>query len=921
MMRSRWLLVIGGVVVLAGVIGGIRVLRPASPLANAVRLMDAGDMRGAELYLRDAIEKTPEDAEVLYRLGIVDLALSNPVAAERELKHARDRGYDPLQIVPLLGQAYLQQRRYDDALQEFSLARAPKGAEADVLAIRAQAFLAQRDIDSAAQSVADALKRKPDEPQILLTAARVAIARNDVDAAERDAQTLLKNDPNSLDAQLVMSDVYLRRGNAQKSLEAAQKVLAAGPRRLDARLATAKAFLALDRLNDASEALDVVLQGSPRDVAANFLKVVLSVRQRDFRAADQALNLISPVLGELPRGFYFLAVAKLGVGQPAQAAEAAAKLLAQEPNDQQAIKLSAFVDLASGRPDPALALLRATAANGNADADMYDMIGRAEAMKGNKQGAIDNLTRAVTLDPKNTEMLNRLAAAKLQAGDIAAAESTWRQSLQLAPDQAVATESLVNAALARGDAVAARAAIDKLRATVGDTVAVGLLEGNVKLAAFDFPGARQDFAELLKRYPDNRTVKLSLVRAQTMLGNPEGGMQILRDMLAEHADDEEALGIILPVLFAQKRNDEAVKLAEAARAAAPLRPSMIAALAGAYVRSGTPERAVDLLERSGAATNPQLGFLKANALIAANRRDDARDALRKVLEQAPGDMRAVQMQLVLLVQARDFDSARAMVTESLRANPGDPFLLGAKVGIEVRERGVKAGLDEANQLMMNPVNLPAARELPGDAWQSIGDQSRAADAYLAQFHEQPTPGLMNKAVQSLSAAGRVDEAAKFLNDWLPAHPNDADAQMVLSSLLITQKKYADAEATLNKVLTLRPNDATALNNLAWLVAERGDLARGRAIAQRAYFLSPSIEIADTLGWIAARQGDLTDAMPLLRMAAESSTSPSVIFHFAKALHASGSNDEARSTLKKLLDQFKTFDDRAAAESLLAEIGQ
>jgi len=918
-MRRTW--VIGFVVVIAiSGTAGVIMLRSTDPYAKAVKMIDAGDMRGAELYLRQARDRDPNNPNILFNLGKVDLALADPIAAERELRRARDRGYDPVKIIPLLGQSYLRSRRFDDALQEFSLAHAPKGGEAATLTVRAAAFLAERDIESATAAANDAAKLDPDSPEVLLTEAKVAIARNDVNTAEAKAKRLLQLDPTAQEPYLVMADVAMRRGNAKQALDYAQKVLDKNPRWLDARLAQAKAFMALDRLADASQAIDQVLSGSPRDIGGNYYKVVLAVRQGDFKAADQALNLISPALGDLPGGFYYLAVAKLGVSQPAQAAEAAAKFLAQNPKDLQAIKLMAFVDLASNRPGPAIELLQGAISAGQGDADVYDLIGRARAMHGDTTQAVENLTQAAKLAPKNPDILNRLAAAKLSAGDLTAAEAVWHQSLAVAPEQAVATEALVNAALARGDTVAARKEVEHLRQVVGDTVAVGMLDGNIRIAAFDFAGAHQVFNELLRRYPDSRNVKLALVRANGMLGNPEESERLLRDILTQHPDDEEALDILLKSLFAQNRGDEAVQLAETARAAAPTRLSIIATLAGAYVRNNQANKAITLLDRSGANTNPQLGYLRGDALMVAGRKDDARIAFSKVLDQDPGNRRAARAMLSILVQQHDFDAARAMVTEASVAAPGDTFLMGAKVGIEVRERGIRAGLATADDLAKDPKNLPAAYELPGDAWLSVGDPGRAADAYMAAFAQSPSAQLMNKAVKALNSAGRAPEAVIFLAKWLKDHPNDADAHGVQASLDIAQKHYDAAIVELRTQLALRPNDGAALNNLAWLTGERGDLMHARAIAQRAYFIIPSMEIADTLGWIVARQGDTADAVALLKMARDAKPEPSVRYHYAYALKLAGRNDEAKAELTKLLDEVKTFDDRQAAQAMLTQLG-
>jgi Flp pilus assembly protein TadD len=121
------------------------------------------------------------------------------------------------------------------------------------------------------------------------------------------------------------------------------------------------------------------------------------------------------------------------------------------------------------------------------------------------------------------------------------------------------------------------------------------------------------------------------------------------------------------------------------------------------------------------------------------------------------------------------------------------------------------------------------------------------------------------------------------------------------------------------VLATRPNDAIALNNLAWIYSQRDD-KRARALAQRAYLLAPSPQAADTLGWILTRAGDAGLGTLLLRRAAQQLTrDPAVQYHLAVALKASGHAADASAVLGALLAKAGPFDERDRARALQAEL--
>lgn len=917
-------LILGLPLLLLAAASGAWVLsHPADPVASAKQRMARQDMRGAELYLRQAVREHPQDALAAFLLGRVDLATDQPEAAELEFRRARDHGYDPAAIVLPLGQAYLQQRHFEAALHDFDPALAAAGRvsasqRADTLTILAAAKISLGDEAGAAATIAQAEAANPGARETLLTAARIALIRGDLAGAARRTDAVLAREPGQPDALLLRGELAMQRGEPAAALSGAQAVLAAAPNRLDAKLAEARALAALGRTDAARAAIALVLRAKPRDVGANFLAAMLAIKAADYLAADAALTRINPVIAKMPRGLYLLAIAKLGVGQPAQAAEAAVKFLSQSPDDPGGRKLMAFIDLARHRPDDALALLREGA---HPDADTLDLIGRAQAMSGDMAAAAGSFAEASRLAPADTAILNRLAAAHLDTGDDAAADAELRRSLQIAPGQRAAGEAMVPTALGRGDLAGAAAAVAGLRAAMGDTEPVGVLAAQVRMAGLDMAGAETQLRDVLRRFPDSRPATLMLVRILSLRGDPDAAAAVLADRQHRHPDDAATLAALLPILAAGGHADRAVAAAEAAHLAAPNDVAITADLAGAYVRAGQMPRALALLDRAG-VQSPELGLRRAHLLAAAGRSEDAERAYRDGLRQNPTDQPARAALAALLTRAKRADDARALLREGLALTPGNALLLGAMVGTDLQQGGVTQALARAETLRADPQNRPAANSLAGDVWLTAGDMGQAGRSYLTAYHTTPSGDLAAKAASALAATGQPDPAIALLTAWIAGHSDDIAARYVLSAICIAAHRWPQAAEQLHAILAVRHNDTAALNNLAWVSQVQGDPAQALTLAQRAYFQAPVPEVADTLGWILLLGGDPARALPMLALAAtnpDPSASASAAYHYGTALAALGRHGEARDQLQKAVASTAVFNERNDARGALQHL--
>src|SRR5690606_11053905 len=113
------------------------------------------------------------------------------------------------------------------------------------------------------------------------------------------------------------------------------------------------------------------------------------------------------------------------------------------------------------------------------------------------------------------------------------------------------------------------------------------------------------------------------------------------------------------------------------------------------------------------------------------------------------------------------------------------------------------------------------------------------------FEMQPTA---EHALQAFAAAQRGGDSMPeaTLLTWLAEHPRDVKVNLALGLYGLQTNNHDQAIASYETVVEVQPDQADALNNLAWLYDQRGD-DRALPHAERAYAAAPdNPAIADTL---------------------------------------------------------------------------
>ncbi len=910
-----------GAIALCVSLAGFSTAAHADYISNARDALKKGDLKSAQIDLRNAVRADPQNAEAHFLLGRVSIELGDPVAAEREADAARQRGYDPHQAVPLLTQAMMGQGKYQQLLDTLKPDGKDATLDADILVARGYALIGLKKPDDAQKSFAEAQKAAPNAVEPLLADARLSVARADLNGAQAKIDQAIAAQPKSVEALLAKAQLLRLKNDGPGSMAVLDDLIAGQPSAMQAHLDRASLALAMGKNDQAKADIEAVLKGTPGNVQAIYLAAVMEAQAGHFDVADKDLERIAGFIGRIQRGFYLQAVVKEQLGQYEQAEDSARKYLARFPNDIAGYKVLARVQFAKKRPDQVIDTLAKVAESGKGDAETYDLLGRAYAATNRSTDAVNAFQKAQSMAPNDVGLQTRLASARMGMGDVEAAMGDLEHTLQLVPKAPAVGEALFFASLASGDMDKAADALAKVKAMQGDTEVTGNLEGLMHLAKTELPQAEEVFTALVKKYPDFSPAKVNLARIVAMRGDQPHAEALLAEVLAKTPTSEPALTMAVFYKLQNGRLDDAIAIMKKAHAAAPSSPATTANLGELYIRDGKAQQALDLamVEKPPISNAVEIYSLKAAAYLALGQKKEARDTYAELLKQDTNIVGARRQLVALLIEAGDFEAARSTLTAGIAASPRNYQLYQDLAMIDLKSTGVEAALATADRLIGQDHDFTDLRALKGDLYLAANRPNDAVDSYQKEFQANPSSMLVVRLAGAEMRAGRVDAATKQLIEWVSSHGDDFTVLQQLSEILLATDHYGDAAVYLEQLLKKKPYDAVALNNLAWIYQQKGD-ARALGTARRAYVLAPNAQTADTLGWILVTTGDPGNGVALLRQAnTEASSDPRVVYHYAVALKDTGDKNEAIKQLNLVVGMKGSTKEKEDAQRLLTDL--
>ena len=492
------------------------------------------------------------------------------------------------------------------------------------------------------------------------------------------------------------------------------------------------------------------------------------------------------------------------------------------------------------------------------DPNLQMTLGRLQLRAGKAADAVPILERVAAQAPWAAEPLVLLYEAFATSGKIAEAEEALLGAAQINPRYWAQLGQFYERQHKWEDAVGAYGEAVKAMRQPSRDVQLRLVAALLNVDGGG-PRARAVLSELLTANPNDVRALYLMSNVERTAGDLTAAEAAARKILSAEPANVTGLYALVQILFDRYDFKQVVE------AVAPFAKDPVARSKGR--------------ESEGAAVLVQLGI--AHQQLAQWDASIAAFSSAKTLTPRDPEIDAYLVQAHLA--ARRFDRAEALTRENLARNPEQPRMV--RLRAQALSKGGKPA--EAVQLMeAGAASNPTSREYV------VG----LADLYTDQK--------------------RTEDAVRMLEQARKTFGDDEVLTMRLASAYEAGGKLAEAEKELRRLVADDPLNATALNSLSYMFADRGTrLAEAVELAQRAVKIEPgNPSYLDTLGWALFKQGKADEADAPLAKAAAVLTANSVIQdHHGDVLARRGRNADAIAAWERALAGDGELIDRAAIE--------
>jgi tetratricopeptide (TPR) repeat protein len=773
-----------------------------------------------------------------------------------------------------------------------ALAIACGSQEERIAGARAAAGAAlERGDRPAAVRVLRALRREPAAtPQALLERAGLLLQVGEGLEALWDLQEGLRRFPGRDDVRLAFGWAALEVGEASAAEAALATIEPDSALYPQALLARAQARLGLGDREGALAILAHAEARYPETAEVPLLRIATLAEAGGLDEARRVLRGARARLGErsdeaLLQAQVSLDAVAAAQGEVAQADADLRLLLARRPAAFPVWTALVHLLVDEGRAAEALALIDAAVDPGVA-AFLPPLRALALVALGRSADALRALERHAERFPSPTAAV-QLARLHTLRGEPAAAVAVIETAAKAFPDATALLPHYVDLLLLDGQLDRAAQVLQELRARAPADPSVAYLEGRIALTRGDNERAVALLLDATSRLDVSYT-QLWLAKAFEARGDFREAERRYLMSLARNPIDPFPYQAAIALIARRGDWNVVAELALLMTIRLPGLDVACAQLVRALVQSDRRDAALAASEKCSdrfpESTTARLA--RAQALGVAGRLDEG----LAILANAPPEA----------ASAIDFANERAL----LLARGGK-----LRKALDALDAASAAGAERAPlEATRASILYASGREAEADA---------AVDRALVLEPADPAP--LFERCRFRAATGRIEGAIRSCERYLGARPDDAQAHFV-HGVALERGGFADAAVeAYRRAAELDPQAPGPCNNLALILAARGELDAALVVAQKAYALaSDDPRVLDTLGQLYFEKGLVERSISFLEDARRLAPGMTEVrLHLAQTYQRAGRRAEARALLVALRDELAQGAD--ASQGLRTEV--
>ena len=586
---------------------------------------------------------------------------------------------------------------------------------------------------------------------------------------------------------------------------------------------------------------------------------VTSFQEGDIVGAEAELSRVLALVPDDPNANILMGLAQYEAGDYIAAQESLSRFVNEVTTTPQPIRALAATQLRLNRPDLAIDTLNRALSNFPEDASLFSMIGLAQQQLGDLESSIISFEKALEIQPENADTNLALSSSYYLLGDLVSTQDQLLNAIELDPGLNQAKSNLINLYAEQDNLEVARSSAMRWLDSEPNSTFHNILVALVEIADGNYNDARTYLNTSIELDSSNILPRMLLARLAATEENFTEAESILDEVLARSPTNPEALSGLLTLGATLGTLEEKVAQVESIVENFPdaIEPPLV--LSAFYTNTNNLEDALQYAEIA----------------LERNENDSTRNAMIQVL-------------LAQATQARvqnDLVSATNLVEEALELNEDNIAALTVATGIAVQLSEFEKAENYIETIKTLQPNSSFGFEIEGDLYIEREFYTQATDAFQQAWEFSKTAQLGSKLYRAYLASGQNDEANLFLSQWLVEMPENATVNMFAGMVKQEQGLVSESQEHYEIALNEQPENAIALNNLAWLYMEP-EPERALELASRAAELYPdNPDILDTYGWILFNQGEAELAAEFIQQAYElAPDSEAIAEHLAEVVN-------------------------------------
>lgn len=402
-------------------------------LREGRQLQGEGNLRGAIVLYKNALEKNPGDVEARFLLADCYLAAARFDLSEKEFRKTALQDPSRAEVHLRLAELYIRTRRPDPARAELDAYSRMRGDDPRGSDLLGQALLLKRDVVGAERAFRRALQLDPAlHSASLYLADTLMRTRRDAEARQLLSE-LLRRDPRNIPACHLLARLDTAAGEIDGALGWYRKIRQIDPANAEAAYLTGLLLLEKGEIAGAEKVAADMLRGAPAGPEGFQLRGLVRFVKEDYR--DAVVHLTKALEGRPDlTALYFLGLSHMKLGGTEQALNQFQRFLDYRPEAVQPRVMVAAILLRQKRVDDAVRELDRVLKVDGRNAPARTLLGNAYLSRGDYELAMAEFDKALAIDPSLPEAHYRKGLFSFSRGDFEAGEKELARAVAAAPE-------------------------------------------------------------------------------------------------------------------------------------------------------------------------------------------------------------------------------------------------------------------------------------------------------------------------------------------------------------------------------------------------------------------------------------------------------------------------------------------------------